>query len=231
MNPVDLKKERELKRRAANKETILHAAEAVILRSGVRAATMDDIARESQFSKATLYQYFRGKTELVDEIVLHFYDDMRTIVERIRDRELGAAEKLRRLLRSAIEFHDAKENVSRVLMTDEVFFNRMTAFLSRGQEGLSAADKRLCRVTYEKIEALTEVGASVLREGVRNGEFRDMNVDSAMTFIGAVLMGVFHVTVSKLARLGPKEKTDIIMEFVLNGIAAGGPGPLKGESS
>ena len=231
MSPIDLKKERELRRRAANKETILHAAESVIIRSGVRSATMDDIARESQFSKATLYQYFRSKSELVDEIVLHFYDDMRTIVERIRARDTGAAEKLRRLVQSSIEFHDAKENISRVLMTDEIFFSRMAAFLSRDQEGLSAADKRLCRVMFGKIQALVDIGASVLEEGVRKGEFREMDIKSAVTFLGAVLQGVFHVTISKLPRLGPREKTDIIMEFLLNGIGAGGPGPLKGVSS
>jgi AcrR family transcriptional regulator len=229
MTGIDLKKERELKRRAANKETILHAAESAIIRSGVAAATMDDIARESQFSKATLYQYFRSKSELVDEIVLHYYDDLGEIFERICTRDLSAAEKLRRFIRSSIEFHDAKENVSRVLMTDEDFSNRMRAFLSRGKEGLSPEEKRLCRVTYAKLKALMDIGASVLREGVQRGEFRKMNVDAAVTFLGGVLQGLFHVTASNLPRLGPREKTEIIMEFLLQGIAAA-PGPLKGDS-
>ncbi len=229
MSVIDLKKERERKRREANKETILHAAESVIIRKGVGAATMDDIARESQFSKATLYQYFRSKSELVDEIVLHYHDDMRAILEKIRARDLSAVEKLRRIIRSSIEFHDAKENVSRVLMTDGAFRNRMRAFLSRGKEGLSPDEKRLCRVMYGKLKALLDIGASILREGVRSGEFREMDVDAALTFIGAVLQGLFHITAANVPRLGPREKTEIIMEFLLNGIAAA-PGPRKGVS-
>lgn len=229
MSVIDLKKERERKRREANKETILHATESVIIRKGVGAATMDDIARESQFSKATLYQYFRSKSELVDEIVLHYHDDMRAILEKIRARDLSAVEKLRRIIRSSIEFHDAKENISRVLMTDGAFRNRMRAFLSRGKEGLSPDEKRLCRVMYGKLKALLDIGASILREGVRSGEFREMDVDAALTFLGAVLQGLFHITAAHVPRLGPREKTEIIMEFLLNGIAAA-PGPRKGVS-
>ena len=61
MKIIDLRKERERQRREEYKETILHAAESIIVRKGYRATTMDDIAREAQFSKATLYNYFRSK--------------------------------------------------------------------------------------------------------------------------------------------------------------------------
>ena len=229
MSGIDLKKERERIRRAANKETILHAAESVIIRKGVRGATMDDISRESQFSKATLYQYFPSKSGLVDDIVLHYHDDMRTILEKIRERDLDAVEKVRRLIRASIEFYETKENISRVLMSDDAFRGRMRVFLSRGKEGLSPEEKRLCRVMYGKLKALLDIGASILREGVRSGAFREMNVEAAITFLGAVLQGLSHISVSNLPRLGPREKTDIIMEFLLKGIAAA-PGPLKGES-
>jgi len=154
---------------------------------------------------------------------------LREILERIRSRDLCAVEKLRRIIRSSIEFHDAKENVSRVLMTDGAFRNRMRAFLSRGKEGLSPDEKRLCRVMYGKLKALVDIGASILREGVRSGEFREMDVDDALTFLGAALQGLFHVTAANIPRLSAREKTGIIMEFLLNGIAAS-PGPRKGES-
>lgn len=229
MSVIDLKKERERRRREANEETIFRAAESVIIRKGVGAATMDDIARESQFSKATLYQYFRSKSELVDKIVLHYHDDLREILERIRSRDLSAVEKLRRIIRASIEFREAKENVSRVLMTDGAFRNRMRAFLSHGKVGLSPDEKRLCRVMVAKLKALMDIGASIIKEGIRSGEFRNMDVDAAITFMGAVLQGLFHVTTSNIPRLGPRERTEFIMEFLLNGIAAA-PVPRKGES-
>ncbi len=229
MKVVDLKTERERRRRAANAETILHAAEAVILRKGPGGMTMDDVARESQFAKATLYQYFPGRAELVDRIVLHYYDDLRDLIERIISRDLPAAEKLRGVILTSIEFHDAKENISRVLMTDDAFRDRMLAFAMGRTDGLSAADKRLCRDMYAKMRAVVDVGTAVLKDGVRTGEFRDMDVQAAVAFLAAVIQGMFHIDVQSIPKLGPREKTAIIMEFLMKGIAAA-PGPAKGES-
>lgn len=229
MKVVDLKTERERKRRAANTETILHAAEAVILRKGPGAMTMDDVARESQFAKATLYQYFPGRAELVDRIVLHYYEDVRDLIERIVSRDLPAAEKLRGVILTSIEFHDAKENISRVLMTDGAFRDRMLAFAMGHTEGLSAADKRLCRDMYAKIRGVLDVCAAILADGVRTGEFRDMDVRAAVAYLAAVIQGMFHIVVQSIPKLSPRERTDIIMEFLMKGIAAA-PGPAKGES-
>jgi len=226
---VDLKKERERKRREANKETIFHAAEAVIIRKGVASATMDEIAREAQFSKATLYQYFRSKAELVDEIVLHYYDDIRRLMEAIVAEAVPATEKLRRLVRASIEFHDEKENISRVLMTDESFRGRVRAFLTRGQGDLSAQEKRFIRNMFVKLKTVLGVGEAVLGEGIRTHEFREIDLETGASFLSAAVMGMFHDFGSPLRLLGPKERTDVIMEFLLNGIAAA-PGPGKGVS-
>lgn len=229
MSRVDLKKERERKRRETNKETIFHAAEAVIIRKGVASATMDDIAGEAQFSKATLYQYFRSKAELVDEIVLHYHDDVRRLIERVVARDLPASEKLRRIIQGSIEFHDAKENISRVLMADDALRGRMKAFLAQGKEGLSLKERRFFRAVFAKFRAVVDVGEAVLREGVRNGEFREMDVAAGTAFLSALVMGFLHDYGMNARRLCPRAKTGIIMEFLLNGIAAA-PGPLKGES-
>lgn len=227
---VDLKKERERKRREANKETIFHAAETVINRKGVASATMDEIAREAQFSKATLYQYFGSKAELVDEIVLHYHDDVRKLMERVVAQDLPAAGKLRRIVRSSIDFHDAKENISRVLMTDDGFRGRMKAFLSHGRgSDLTAEEKRFFRAVLDRFKSILDLGVGLLREGVRTGEFRDMDFEAGVAFLSAVVMGFLHDTGVGARMLGPKEKTDIIMEFLLNGIAAAS-GPGKGVS-
>ena len=68
--------ERERQRRNECKKSILLAAESLIIRRGLNAVTMDDVAREAQFSKATLYRYFRDKGELIFEILIHYYDEI-----------------------------------------------------------------------------------------------------------------------------------------------------------
>ena len=53
------KEERELRR-----ERILQGALAVFQNNGLEAATMDQIANEAGFGKATLYYYFNSKEEV-----------------------------------------------------------------------------------------------------------------------------------------------------------------------
>lgn len=51
--------------------SILAAAGRLFVRHGVNGTTMDDIAREAEYSKATLYVYFQSKEEIVGAILLN----------------------------------------------------------------------------------------------------------------------------------------------------------------
>lgn len=50
--------------------SILAAAERLFADRGTEKTTMDDIAREAEYSKATLYVYFQSKEEIVNAILL-----------------------------------------------------------------------------------------------------------------------------------------------------------------
>lgn len=50
--------------------SILAAAERLFTEKGTEKTTMDDIAREAEYSKATLYVYFQSKEEIVNAILL-----------------------------------------------------------------------------------------------------------------------------------------------------------------
>ena len=49
--------------------SILAAAERLFAEKGIDKTTMDDIARESEYSKATLYVYFQSKEEIINAIL------------------------------------------------------------------------------------------------------------------------------------------------------------------
>ena len=50
--------------------SILAAAERLFAEKGTDKTTMDDIAREAEYSKATLYVYFQSKEEIINAILL-----------------------------------------------------------------------------------------------------------------------------------------------------------------
>ena len=51
------------------KKFILEQVGKLYLRHGIRSVTMDDVAMELGISKKTLYQYFKDKENLVDQVV------------------------------------------------------------------------------------------------------------------------------------------------------------------
>lgn len=53
-----------------HRESISGAAERLFLAKGIQGTTMDDIAREAGYSKATLYVYFRDKEEIISFLAL-----------------------------------------------------------------------------------------------------------------------------------------------------------------
>lgn len=58
-----------------NKSCILETAELLFSKNGVRETTMDDIARASDYSKSTIYVYFKSKEEIYNHIIYaHMHD-------------------------------------------------------------------------------------------------------------------------------------------------------------
>ena len=55
------RKEREKEQR---RNDIIDAAERIFFKNGAENSTMDDVAREAELSKGTLYLYFRSKEDL-----------------------------------------------------------------------------------------------------------------------------------------------------------------------
>ena len=62
--------QRQIEERQLRKERILSGALQVFKKHGIDGATMDEIANESGFGKATLYYYFKSKEDVLTAILL-----------------------------------------------------------------------------------------------------------------------------------------------------------------
>jgi len=72
------RKEKEQKQR---RQYILDAAKEVFARDGYERASMNEIARLSEFTKRTLYQYFTDKADLYLSVLLFLYEDIKGELE------------------------------------------------------------------------------------------------------------------------------------------------------
>jgi len=221
MKKNDRRHERERQRLRENRETILHAAEAVILRQGFHETSMDDVAAEAQFSKATLYRYFRSKAELIFEILGHYLEEVDAELRAIRGRNASAREKLRASLAVGIKFETEKGNIARVFLMERSFINLIQTMVSeRGRSG-SETERRFIRTIRSKRNAMIAGGAELFREGIASGEFREMDPAAASRFFDAVVEGYLVGLFWSEAKPDIERDIDELCQFLLRGLERG----------
>lgn len=229
MRKNDLRAAREVQRRQENRETILHAAQAVIRRKGLSAASMDDVAAEAQFSKATLYRYFRSKSELVFEILTHFLEDLDVRLRNVRNQTAGARERLRDWISCSLRVLSENESLTRVFLLDRSFLRLLQIFVGKQTEAGTDAEKRFLHKLITKRKAMLEGSRSLLREGVASGEFRPMDLEAGVMFIEAVIEGYFVEKFWDDAKPDVERDAGRIVDFIFCGIQNNTL--LKGDAS
>lgn len=220
MKETDVRRTREARRREGYRELILHAAERVIVRKGFTALTMDDVAREAQLSKATVYKYVAAKGALLFEIIAHYFDDMSARLDGVVSGPGSAAEKLRQAVRLTIQGQEDKRFLTRVLWMDKAMLKLMRVYAEAGGKpgSMPAADRRRIAVLRDKTEAVVGAGARILAQGMASGEFRSLDTAKAAAFLEAVVEGYSHIRFWGGNGLSSPEAAEALTQFILEGI-------------
>ena len=88
-----------------NKENIMEAAERLFLKKGVQATTVDDIVKEADCSKSTLYVYFQSKDEIYSHIILKsMYKLLASMRESLDQSNLPAKKGFFQMCRVLVDF-------------------------------------------------------------------------------------------------------------------------------
>ena len=218
MKKRDLRIERKKHRIDENKDFILDAAEAVFAQKGYRNATMDDIAREAQFSKATLYRYFQSKRDIFFQIILNSFKDAETRTKKIRMKQESSSKKLREIIVSVLQYYHRKKNISRILLMEKSFMTSMLDLAPEDKRKLSRQEKKFLEEVKARKRAIMETTCAIIEEGMEKGEFRKTDPLQACYAFEAMMHGFY------LTRLG-FEKTyslergaGVIHDFFIHGI-------------
>lgn len=219
MKKRDLRIERRQHRREENKIFIMKAAEFVFAKKGYSFATMDDIAEEAQFSKATLYHYFKSKGEIFFEIMLSILKEMNEELRRIREKSIKAEEKLKEIVRFTFNFFQEKENISRIFLMEKNFIQKFF-YLMAERQGPATNDLDLKRLKniYPKRRVWMDVVSQILVEGVESGEFRKMDVQDTAYVFTSLLHGFYFTKFWRKKKYKIEECTNLIHSIFLEGI-------------
>lgn len=186
------------------KNLILDQAKERFDRFGYKKTTMDEISRDCRVSKKTIYEQFKDKEDLFNSL---FTRECRTAIAVIFDRmgEISdPLDKLVQLVKTAVWYFKQDNFLTRLLRDDD---DLLSAFLV---------------AKYQSIvdEEIISMIAAILREGKRQGQFRDID-EQVVAYAG---LKVFQSFSYMRTMEFSKEKedrgyyTEVLIDFLLNAI-------------
>jgi len=221
MKKKNLRLERKRLRWEENKAFILEAAERIFSRKGYNLATMDDIAEEAQFSKATLYRYFNSKRDILFETILNFFEDVDRKLQKIQKKKATARQKLKEITSYQLRYFHQKKNISRVFLMENSLMKTILHMSPEEHGQLSKEEKKFLEGIRGSKERCLETLRAVLEEGVKRGEFRRLNPHDAAHAFEAMLHGFYFTKYWYENEYSLKSGTDLIYNFFLHGINKG----------
>jgi AcrR family transcriptional regulator len=106
------RKERE---QLARRQYILDAASTVFARDGYENASMNEIAKLSEFSKRTLYQYFEDKADLYLTVLLQLYSKMCDDLSNVDYESKTGYDMIREKLYNQYDYYKSHTDTFRIL--------------------------------------------------------------------------------------------------------------------
>jgi len=144
-----------------HREAIAKAADRLFLEKGFNATSMDDIAREGDYSKATLYVYFKSKEQIYVYILL---EAMRTLQVRIKAGLVSSADALEQFWAIGKEFQDYNTQ-------HPTYYKALSETIATDKE--SREREPLLQSIYEAGEEVNDLIQTMINNGVRQGYFRE----------------------------------------------------------
>lgn len=139
--------------------SILAAAERLFAEKGIDKTTMDDIARESEYSKATLYVYFQSKEEIINAILLSGLVLLQRKLQEAMDTAADWYGSYEGVCAAVIRYYGERPEACGVLMAD-------------GSDADPEAIDQEVRDILRVRKAIGRSLADFLRRGVAEGKIR-----------------------------------------------------------
>ena len=164
--------DRQLEERKMRQERILSGALEVFKAKGLEGATMDEIAIESGFGKATLYYYFHSKEEVFAEILKSGWEDLWISLEPVVAGEEGPRKTFINVLLKIAENANKRPGLF------EFLFNAPKIIQFEAQPWKRYQDRM-----YGTIHGLLE-------DGIKEGEFPNLDPQLLFKALGGLFMGL-----------------------------------------
>lgn len=177
-----------------HREAIAAAAQQLFALKGVTTTTMDDIAKESGYSKATLYVYFENKEEIIRFLTLRSMYLLYDCIHSAMEGHSEFREKYNGICNALAGYQKAYPSYFAYALGEiKLDFEQI--------ESLTAVEKEI----YLVGEKINEAIAALLREGIDAGRLRaDLPVLQTVFVLWASLSGLILMAANKESYLAQR---------------------------
>lgn len=228
MKKKNLREERKKHRKEENKISILKAGEKVFAQKGYSLATMDDVAQEAQFSKATLYSYFKSKNEIFFEIILNSHEEVIQKLRKLQGKEEEIGVKIKEMIRFVLKTFCQKENISRIFLMEKSLLKNVLGIITQQRSSLMSSEIRFLDEIQKKRKEMIRIITEIFNQGIDKGEFRNVDSLDAAYVLESLVRGFHFTRFWREKSYSLNESTELIYEFFLYGLKKNGY-TLKGE--
>jgi len=154
-----MKPEKKEKLAQFHRQNIVETAETLFAEKGIAQTTMDDIAKNADYSKSTIYVYFKSKEEIYNFIVYGHMCRLRELAEEVL--HSGTFEACyRHLCRGLVEFYEKYP----------LYFASIMGKISIAQKDLE--EQEVLRHIYEVGEEINDRMLALFRKGMEEKYLR-----------------------------------------------------------
>jgi AcrR family transcriptional regulator len=191
-------KQKILKEQAAQ-EAIYAATLEVISRRPGDSLKMQDIAETAGIATGTLYNYFKNKVELLTFVDEKLHTNILSRIESIPDLPISPAEKLKSVIREIFAF----------FTKHHIVFDLTEKFGTKTRIPKS--------IKYERLKQGQNCIAAVLREGIRQQRFKNIDPDKAAKYFLSAIIGVIDIQ-DWLQNYQLTKEADELADFLLSNL-------------
>src|SRR6266851_694046 len=153
------------------RQSIQQAVIRLMCREGLKSVTMERVAQEVGIAKGTVYLHYRDKQELLDSVKETALEPLRTKVDEIFRGAASPERKLRAFALRYLTYFDERRDLFRILLYEREVVRVQGS-----------------RYQTDRYRYLVEETARLIREGIQDGSFRDVDPDMvAAMFVEAVI--------------------------------------------
>ena len=204
MDPRSLRKQRELE---ARRDEILSAAECLFSKHGFFKTSMAEIAGAAQFAMGTLYRFFKSKEDIYISLVEAKVEELMSLLEERVSQANTAKEKIEGVIQVKLAFADKNRDFFRIYVSEWSGFEWTVK---------SAFGDRV----WKRYLAQIQLVADLIREGIRNGEFREIDPeDTSLAFHGMLNSTIYVWILQASPTKSLVTKGELLGSLFLNGIS------------